>query len=158
MRGRLTVAVLLAAVSLTACGQSSTGSKSAAASSTSASSGVTVTPASGHRTTVFTLRFVAPASAGADGYSTISYTLGITGPAGGGCVGSHSVPVPLATKGAPVSVGLGPATLGVSWCPGTYRARVLELQRPVCAAGSACPQYIRVVGVVGTATFRVTTA
>jgi hypothetical protein len=150
----LPAAVSLAAVSLVACGQTSTSSTSAR--STPAATGLSVTPASGGRDTVFMLSFVAPASTGVDGHSTISYTLGITGPAGGRCVGSRSLPVPFATKGERVAIALGPATLGGSWCVGTYRARVIELQRPVCAAGAACPQYIRVVGVIGSATFRVT--
>ncbi len=150
----LAAVVSLAAVLLAACGQSS----SSPTSSRAAASGLHVTPASGTPTTVFTLSFVAPAATGPDGHSTISYTLGIASPSGGRCVGSQSAPVPLAAKGERVTVALGPATLGGSWCVGTYRARVLELQRPVCAAGAACPQYIRVVGVVGAAMFRVATA
>jgi hypothetical protein len=126
--------------------------------SASASSGLTVTPPSGHPSSVFTLKFVAPAATGAGGRSTISYTIGITGPAGGRCAGSRSVPVPFAQKGEAVAVALGPATLGRSWCVGAYRARVLELQRPVCGAGTACPQYVRIVAVIGPATFRVATA
>ena len=153
---RLAGLVLLAAVSLAACGQSSTSSSSA--HSTSAASGLRVTPTSGHPTTVFTLKFVAPAATGAGAKSAISYTIGITAPAAGRCAGSQSVPVPFAEKGQTVSVALGPSTLGGRWCVGAYRARVLELQRPVCAAGTACPQYVRVVGVIGTATFRVATA
>ncbi|MGO9821576.1 MAG: hypothetical protein ACLPTJ_13115 [Solirubrobacteraceae bacterium] len=150
----LAAAVSLVAVSLAACGQASTSSTSAR--STPAATGLSVTPASGGRTSVFTLRFVAPASTGVDGHSTISYTLGITGPSGGRCAGSRSVPVPLAAKGERVAVALGPATLGGNWCVGTYRARVVELQRPVCAPGAVCPQYIRVVAVIGNVTFRVT--
>ncbi|HEY2202120.1 MAG TPA: hypothetical protein VGH56_09530 [Solirubrobacteraceae bacterium] len=157
MRGTwLAGAVVLAAVSLAACGQGSTSSSSA--HSTSASSGLRVTPTSGRPTSVFTLKFVAPAATTPGAKSAISYTIGITGPAGGRCAGSRSLPVPFAQKGETVAVALGPSTLGGNWCVGAYRARVLELQRPVCAAGTACPQYVRVVAVIGTATFRVATA
>ena len=156
MRRTLAAAFLLAAVSLAGCGQSSKSSSST--SSTAASSKLTVTPPSGRQSTVFTIRFLAPASSGVDGKSSISYTIGVTGPTGGRCLGTRSIPVPFAAKGEPVSIALGPATLGGGWCVGTYRARALELQRPVCAAGTACPQYVRVVASIGPATFRVSTA
>ena len=154
--GWLTGAVVLAAISLAGCGQSSTSPSSAR--STAASTGLRVTPTSGRPTTVFTLKFVAPAATGAGAKSAISYTIGIKGPAGGRCAGLRSVPVPFAQKGETVAIALGPSTLGGSWCVGAYHARALELQRPVCAAGTACPQYVRVAGVIGSATFRVATA
>lgn len=156
MRRSLAALLVLASVSLTACGQSST--KSSSTASTRASSKLTVTPSSGRPNTVFTIRFVAPAASSPSGKSTISYTIGITGPGGGRCVGTRSIPVPLAAKGETVSIALGPATLGGDWCAGTYHARALETQRPVCASGSACPQYVRVVAVFGPTTFRVATA
>ena len=60
-----------------------------------------------------------------------------------------------ATAGREVSVTLDPARLGGLWCQGDYTARVLELQTPVCTPGEMCPQFIRVVGVVASGSFRV---
>ena len=65
----------------------------------------------------------------------------------------RSVPINAAVKGRPVIVALDPAHLGGRWCTGTHTARVLELQRPRCAAGIMCPQFVRVIAVIGTATF-----
>jgi hypothetical protein len=50
---------------------------------------------------------------------------------------------------------LAPPPLARGWCPGVYTARVVEQQTPVCKPGLLCPQYIRLVGVVGRASFRV---
>ncbi|MGH2858817.1 MAG: hypothetical protein ACRDMJ_15190 [Solirubrobacteraceae bacterium] len=38
---------------------------------------------------------------------------------------------------------------------GAWVARVDELQRPVCAAGQMCPQFIRLVAVAGPARFEI---
>jgi hypothetical protein len=35
---------------------------------------------------------------------------------------------------------------------------VVEVQGPVCNAGTMCPQYLRVVGTVGETTFRVSSS
>jgi hypothetical protein len=52
-------------------------------------------------------------------------------------------------------VAVGPTQLGGSWCPGTYTARVEVLARPKCGEGMMCPQFIRVVAVLGPTTFRI---
>jgi hypothetical protein len=70
-------------------------------------------------------------------------------------VAVRSVPITGAVKGRPVVVTLDPARLGGRWCAGAHTARVLELQRPQCAAGIMCPQFVRVIAVVGTASFEV---
>lgn len=157
-RPRLSAAVLVALVSLlpAACGRSSTSSSSTGASGGGAAHGLSVTPASGAPTTTFHLRFIAPASSAVSGRSRISYSLGVTGAARTGCIGATSAQVRAASEGDPVTIALDPATLGGSWCVGSHVARVLELQRPVCAPGTMCPQYVRVIGTVGTVTFRVT--
>ena len=140
------------ATSTTSTGLTSTSSTSSSSSSTAAS-GVTVTPSSGPPTTVFSVRFVAPASSSTGAGARIGYTLGLTGSGGGGCVAVRSVPINAAVKGRPVIVALDPAHLGGRWCTGTHTARVLELQRPRCAAGIMCPQFVRVIALIGTATF-----
>ncbi len=147
------------AISLASCGQASTSSSSAGASS-STNAGppareLTVTPSTGGPTTTFSLRFIAPASSAVGSASKIGYTLGLAAPSGSACVASRSIQIPAATKGDPVSVALDPTRLGGTWCQGTYKARVLELQTPVCPPGAMCPQFVRVIETVGTARFMV---
>lgn len=149
------------AIALAGCGRSSTASSAAANSSSSTSTGagrgLTVTPASGSPATTFSFGFIAPASSVRAHGSEIGFTLALTGPDHNGCIGSRSLAVPAATKGDPVSVKVDPARLGGSWCAGVHAARAIEIQAPLCSPTVMCPQYIRVVGVVGTTTFRVGT-
>lgn len=150
-------AIATIAMAAGGCGQSGTTTRSATDSQPSAPArhGVSVTPTDGRPLTTFALRFIAPASSGRAGNSRIAFDLGLGAPPRSGCIGSRSVQVPPATKGEPVRVELDPARLGGGWCQGVYRARVIEVQRPVCEPGAMCPQYVRVVAVVGEATFRV---
>ena len=117
--------------------------------------GLTVSPVIGDAATTFAFDFRAPDASGSNGGTRLGYTLGIVGPSGSGCVGSRSAQVPDVSKGAEVSVTVGPTELGDPWCPGTYNARVSEFATPVCAPGTMCPQFIRVVGTVGRTSFRV---
>ncbi len=159
-RSALAVVIAVTGASvLAACGSSSSSSSNSKPASTSPaarSQRVTITPQTGGPSTAFSLQFIAPASSALDAGSTIGYSIGLTGPRATSCIGSRSLPVAAAIKGRPVAVALDPATLGGRWCVGSYAARVIELQRPACAAGTMCPQYVRVVGVVGRASFRVT--
>jgi hypothetical protein len=151
-------AIAVAMAALTGCGSSAgtTSIPSAATSSSSTTaSGLTVTPSSGGPTTVFSARFTAPASSSTGRGARIGYTLGLTGSGAGHCIAVRSVPITTAVKRRPVLVTLDPARLGGRWCPGAHTARVLELQRPRCAAGIMCPQFVRVIAVIGTATFEV---
>ncbi|MGB9185630.1 MAG: hypothetical protein WCB67_16365 [Solirubrobacteraceae bacterium] len=175
MRRWLTVVVSAGAVGLAAgCGSAtsssshsasggtgtSTSATTSASTTTSASStgpsagALTVTPARGGPTTQFSLRFIAPASSGSSAGSRVSFTLSLTG-GSGNCIGPRTVAVPAATKGQPVTIAVAPASLGGTWCPGTHKARVVEVQGPVCNPGTMCPQYLRVVGTVGETTFSV---
>jgi hypothetical protein len=147
-------AVAMAALAGCGSGAGSTAASSASSSSTTAS-GLTVTPGSGGPTSVFSARFIAPASSSTRRGARIGYTLGLTGSGAGNCIAVRSVPINAAVKGRPVLVTLDPARLGGRWCPGAHTARVLELQRPQCAAGIMCPQFVRVIAVIGTATFEV---
>ena len=101
---------------------------------------------------MFTVRFTAPDTTGTSGKTDLAYDLALSGPTQAGCLAARSVAVPAATKGSPVTVTLDPAKLGGQWCAGTYTAKVTEIQRPVCLPGAMCPQYIRVVATVGSAT------
>jgi hypothetical protein len=67
----------------------------------------------------------------------------------------HDESVPVAPAGQAVHVAVDPAQLGGAWCPGAYTARVEVLARPKCAQGMMCPQFIRVVAVLGPVTFRI---
>jgi hypothetical protein len=158
---RLAVAAV-PVISLAGCGGSASNHPSASESTTSArssgsaSSGLTVSPRTGGQMTTFTLSLTAPTSSRNLAHVRIGYTLSVTGPAGqGGCIAARSVGVPSASKGTPVSIALNPARLGDNWCVGTYTARAVEIESPICAPGTMCPAFIRVVGAVGEATFRV---
>jgi hypothetical protein len=78
------------------------------------------------------------------------FALTIAGPRHAGCTGPRMAPVPDAVKGATAS-----ALLPGPWCVGRYTARVQQFARPHCAPGTMCPQYIRLVGTVAQARFRV---
>lgn len=105
--------------------------------------------------TVFALRFTAPATAGAKGSTRLGYQLSLAGPSEPGCPVSRALPSPEPRKDQAVAIRLVPDRLGGSWCSGVYTARVSEVQTPVCKPGSVCPQYIRMVGIVGHVSFRV---
>ena len=59
------------------------------------------------------------------------------------------------TRGAQGQITLGPAELREPWCTGMYEARLLELSSAHCTGSAPCPQYVRVVGIIGRATFTV---
>jgi hypothetical protein len=132
------------------------GDKSSGPSAGSSSpSPLTVSPASGNPRTAFTFTFKAPVTTGRRGETALGYTLGVAGPSRPGCLAARSASAPQATQGSQVTVTLDPSTLGGTWCPGTFTARVTEISTPVCAPHRMCPQYIRVVATVATARFRV---
>jgi hypothetical protein len=140
---------------------SSTTASSTTASSTTVSGqaparGITVTPAAGHPTTTFSLRFTAPVSTRTEPGSRIGFAVALTAPAGANCIGTRSLGAPGAPTGHPVAVTLDPARLGGKWCVGVHGVRVIETDSPVCHKGMMCPEFVRVVRIVGTATFRVT--
>jgi hypothetical protein len=145
---------------LVGCGSATPAQPGASTSSTSATSSstpsrLTVSPSTGAPTTTFTLHFNAPASSGKLGQTRLGYTVSLSGPAGAGCLSARSVGLPTALKDTPIPVALDPAKLGGTWCAGTHTARAVEVETPICSPGTMCPDFIRVVGTVGTATFRV---
>lgn len=145
------------AVSLAGCAtKSATSGQRTSSSPGGGARPLSVSPDAGGPTTTFSLRFTAPATAGVTGASRLGYTLSLTGSRPvAGCIGARSEPVAAATKDVPVPITLDPARLGGTWCSGAYTARVIESVGPACAPGTMCPQFVRVVGTVGTATFRV---
>jgi hypothetical protein len=115
---------------------------------------LTVSPTSGTPHSVIRVRFTSPET-GARAGTRISQALSVLGPRHAGCVGMHDEAVPVAPAGQAVVVAVGPAQLGGVWCPGAYSARVEVLARPKCGQGMMCPQFIRVVAVLGPVTFRI---
>jgi hypothetical protein len=136
-------------------GAGASGSTSTTSSTTSATGGLTVSPARAAPNGQVTFGFTPPRSAGVHGAVELSYVLSVTGPQHTGCVGTHSAGTPRAAQGQMTRVALGPTQLGSSWCAGAYTARAEELQRPACKTGQMCPMYVRIVGIVGTAAFRI---
>jgi hypothetical protein len=144
-RALLAVAAVAVVAALTAgCGGSSSNHK-----------GLTVSPANPHPSSTITFSFVAPTRAGIQGKVIDSYSLSVTGPAGTSCKGSQEAAGTPVAKGATERIKLGPAQLHANWCVGPYTARVFEIQRPYCKAGTVCPQYVRVAGIVARTSFTV---
>lgn len=119
---------------------------------------VEVAPAVGGRGTTFVVSFTAPSRTGVIGSIRLRDLLTATNPsAGTGCLGQVSAPVPDARRGQRLHVRLDPTALGGSWCNGSYRGSVRELQTAVCPHGTACPTYIRLVATVTRFTITVRT-
>lgn len=151
---RSAVIAVTAATVLTACGTSSD-RPSATSSSHSPAGGLQIMPVTATPASQVSFSFVAPDTAGVHGHTEHSFVVMVSGPRRAGCVGAHSADAPVARKGQTTRVTLGPAQLGGNWCIGDYIARVEEFERAHCSAGQMCPQYIRIVGIVGRAKFRV---
>jgi hypothetical protein len=77
-----------------------------------------------------------------------------TGPAAG-CLADRLVPLAGIPLRQTLTVALGPAQGDPDWCRGVFSARVQELARPVCRPGEMCPQFVRLVGVLGPVRFRI---
>jgi hypothetical protein len=169
------MAVVLLAAALAGCAASSNTTSSGAgatsppaptSSSTTSTTGsattpqggpsaLSVSPAVGSKQSVMRFSYASPAAAVTQASTQSSSALSIVGPHQTGCVGVHDEAVPSEPAGHTVNVTVGPAQLGGPWCAGTYAARVEVLQRPKCAPGMMCPQFIRVVAVLGPVTFRI---
>jgi hypothetical protein len=116
-----------------------------------------VSPTVGSPQSTMRFSFTSPVGSGPEGQggTLISSALSVVGPHGSGCVGVHQEALPSEPAGQSVNVAVGPTQLGGSWCPGTYTARVEVLARPKCGQGMMCPQFIRLVAVLGPTTFRI---
>jgi hypothetical protein len=180
----VTVSVVALAPALSGCGSSSAsssastsasgGSGSAGGSGTTSRTGtgatttsrpgrvgiphatLSVKPTIGGPTSVLQFSFRAPQASGRQGTTDASYTLSVLGPHGSGCVAAETMALPAVTRGQMVTAALGPSTSGGRWCTGTYSARADEVERPICSVGQMCPQFVRLVAVVGPVTFRIT--
>jgi hypothetical protein len=118
-------------------------------------SALSVSPAVGSAHSVVRFSFTSPERSGPQGATQISDSLSVIGPHRPDCVGVHQEALPSEPAGAMVSAAVGPAQLGGPWCAGTYTARVEVVARPVCGPGMMCPQFIRVIAVLGPVTFRI---
>jgi hypothetical protein len=161
---RAIMSALATVLALAACGGGSTSathSGSASASSTTSSvtttstasssgQGLSVSPPTPTPTSRVTFAFTAPATAGHRGASLISFILTLAGPRHAGCVGPRTAPILHVVKGATAS-----RQLGGPWCAGSYDARIQEFARPFCKPGQMCAQYVRLIGTVARARFRV---
>ena len=152
---RTALPVLATVVVLAACGGGSTstthsGSATTSSTTSSATQGLSVSPPTPTPTSRVTFTFSAPATAGHHGPTLLSFVLTLAGPRHAGCVGPRTAPIRHVVKGATASVQLGGA-----WCAGAYLARVQEFARPFCKPGQMCAQYVRLIGTVAMARFRV---
>ncbi|MGA9860233.1 MAG: hypothetical protein WBQ18_20365 [Solirubrobacteraceae bacterium] len=118
--------------------------------------GLTVAPAVGSAHADLHFTFTPAATSGGPTRGGMSFSLSVSGPQRAGCIGAHGVGVPVTQTGRPVTVTLGPTQLGAPWCTGTYTARVVQFQRPLCQPGTMCPQFIRLVATLGPVRFRIT--
>ncbi len=144
-------------------GSGSGGSSSAATAATTTattsspphSGSLTVSPAAPTTGSEITFSFTAPVATGVHGAHEISYSLSVVGPDRGGCVNAHEAGSPAVARGAQGQITLGPTELQEHWCTGMYEARLLELSSAHCTGSAPCPQYVRVVGIIGRAAFTV---
>ena len=151
---RRALPLIVCAAALSAgCGSSRSGAPPANTVPETASGTLRVSPARPLTRSKIRFSFLAPVSSGVHGRSEIGYSLSITGGHAMRCVGAHEVTPGRSREGEMTTATVGPAQLRRPWCPGRYSARVIELQRPRCAAQAPCPQFIRVVAIVGRATF-----
>jgi hypothetical protein len=118
-------------------------------------SALKVSPAVGSPHSVMQFAVTPPYRAAALGSEDISNGLSVMGPQKAGCVGVHEQGLSALPPGQETTVSVGPAQLGGDWCPGTYTVRVEVVERPKCGQGMMCPQFIRVLAVLGPATFRI---
>jgi hypothetical protein len=156
---------LLTAGALAGCGGSGShgsgsGSTAAGGSTTTAattgdSGSLSVSPVDPTTHSEITFGFTARAATGVHGRHEISYSLSLVGPDTGGCVNAHEAGSPQVAAGAQGKITLGPTELQSPWCVGHYVARLFELSSAHCTGSAPCPQYVRVVGLVGRTTFRV---
>ena len=108
-----------------------------------------VTPAVGMPTTTFLVSFVSPVRTGVIGSIRLRYLLTAASVAPGkDCLSQISAAVPDARRGQRVRVALAPESLGGSWCTGSYRGIVRELQTALCPHGALCPTYAILRGTV----------
>jgi hypothetical protein len=152
---RAALPVLATVLVLAACGGGSTstthsGSATATSTTSSVIQGLSVSPPVPTPTSRATFTFRAPATAGHHGPSLLSFILTLAGPRHAGCLGPRTVPILHVVKGTTARV-----QLGGTWCVGAYVARVQEFARPFCKPGQMCPQYVRLIGTVAMARFRV---
>jgi hypothetical protein len=129
---------------------STTGSAATSSTTSSATQSLSVSPPAPTPTSRVTFAFPAPATAGHHGPSLLSFVLTLAGPRHAGCLGPRTAPIRHAVKGTTASV-----RLGGTWCTGAYLARVQEFARPFCKPGQMCAQYVRLIGTVAAARFRV---
>jgi hypothetical protein len=117
---------------------------------------IKVAPSTGGPTTRFVVSFRAPARTGRFGSTERRYTLSATGPtARRGCVWNVDAAIPPTRAQAHVRVTLDPRRLGGTWCAGTFRGQVEEIEQPVCPPHTACPAYVLLLGTVGKLRFSV---
>lgn len=128
---------------------------SGTATSPGSATGLSVSPQVGSPSSVIHFAVTPPSTASATSGGEISDALSVMGPQKSGCVGIHQQSMSALPPGQQTTVSVGPAQLGGNWCPGTYTARVVILERPKCGQGQMCPQFIRVVGSLGPVGFRI---
>jgi hypothetical protein len=117
---------------------------------------VTVNPTSGSPTSRFVVGFRTPVRTGRMGFLDRRDEITLHGPARqAGCVSGVSRALPSAAAHARVTTTLDPARLGGTWCVGTYRGRVDEIQGPACVNGKPCPEFVSRLRALGRFGFQV---
>ena len=119
------------------------------------SGALAVTPAVGSPRSVIHFEVTLPYRTGPQGSLEIANALSVVGPQRPGCVGAHQEALPSLPTGQMAGVTVGPSQLGGPWCPGAYTARVEVVARPKCGPGQMCPQFVRLLAVLGPVRFRI---
>jgi hypothetical protein len=172
--GPAILSIVVLALALTGCAQSSdtstaaragagaptastptTTTESGSATAPGSTTGLSVSPQVGAPSSVMHFAITPTTQARASHGGEISDSLSVMGPQRAGCVGIHQQALATLPSSGSTTVSLGPPQIGGNWCPGTYTARVLVLERPKCGQGQMCPQFIRVLGTIGPVSFRI---
>lgn len=167
--GPAILCIVVLALALTGCAHSSDTSTAATAGASTPTTtagpggatapgrttGLSVSPQVGAPSSVMHFAITPTTQASASHGGEISDSLSVMGPQRTGCVGIHQQALATLPSSGSTTVSLGPPQIGGNWCPGSYTARVLVLERPKCGQGQMCPQFIRVLGTIGPVSFRI---
>lgn len=127
------------------------------ASTAAASVRVYVTPAVGHPSTRFVVRFRAPSATGSTATVRSHFELYASARRGSGCTSSVAIAIAPTTAGQHVRVTVS-HTRGRNWCLRTFSGRIVKVTSVLCMPAKACPQILIAPQTVARFSFRVTPA
>ena len=125
------------------------------ASAAAASVRVYVTPAVGHPSTRFVVRFRAPAATGNTATVRSHYELYASARHGSGCTSSVAIAIAPTTVGQHVRITIAHKR-GRNWCLRKFSGRIVRVTSVLCLPTKACPQILIAPQTIARFSFRVT--